>query len=512
MKNLDLKISSMYNHKTKLTTDEYTLEALRESEERFSKAFLASPDIMVITSLEDGTYVEVNDSYTRITGYTRDEVIGKKTTEINTWVNLEDRNKILEKLKLKGRIYNDETHFRVKTGEIHTMLFSAEKITIIGRPCLISVFTDITELKEYERVITRAAHEWRTTFDAINELISVIDKNHKIVRANMSFAKAFNVRPQEIIGKNCFEIFHGTKEPWPDCPLKISMRNSKTSIKEYYIPNLEIYVEETTSPIFNEQGSVEYCVHIARDITERKQAEENLQKIDRMKMEFLSNVSHELRTPLQSISGFVKLIIDGQVSDLETQQEFLQIVDRETWHLGNLINGLLDMSRLESGRFQINKTLVPLSEAITDSIKIFYSLAREKNIELTKDIPVQLPEIEVDAERFRQVIINLLSNAIKFCDPGGNVNFKSEIRNGEILFEVSDNGIGISEDATEHLFEKFYRVEDKLARGGTGLGLYITKQIVEAHGGRIWVKSKIGEGSTFSFTLPLNGKGEYSNG
>jgi signal transduction histidine kinase len=120
--------------------------------------------------------------------------------------------------------------------------------------------------------------------------------------------------------------------------------------------------------------------------------------------------------------------------------------------------------------------------------------------------------MEVDAERLRQVVINLLSNAIKFNDPGGNVNIKAERRNGEILFAVSDNGIGISEDAIEHLFERFYRAEDKLARGGTGLGLYITKQIIEAHGGRVWVESRIGEGSTFSFTLPINSKGGNGNG
>jgi len=281
---------------------------------------------------------------------------------------------------------------------------------------------------------------------------------------------------------------------------------------EYFEPRLGIYLEETISPVFDEQGHVVHCVHVSRDISERKQAEEKLRKIDRMKMEFLSNVSHELRTPLQSISGFVKLIITGKVPDPETQQEFLQIVDRESWHLGNLINGLLDMSRLESGRFQINKSFVPLGDAITDSVKIFHSLAREKNIELTEDIPSQLPEMEVDAERLRQVVINLLSNAIKFNDPGGNVNFKAERRNGEILFEVSDNGIGISEDAMKHLFERFYRAEDKLARGGTGLGLYITKQIIEAHGGRVWVESKIGEGSTFSFTLPINSKGGSGNG
>ncbi|MCK4863609.1 MAG: HAMP domain-containing histidine kinase, partial [Dehalococcoidales bacterium] len=193
--------------------------------------------------------------------------------------------------------------------------------------------------------------------------------------------------------------------------------------------------------------------------------------------------------------------------DSATQQEFLQIIDRETVHLGNLINSLLDLSRLESGRFQINKQLMPIRDVILDSVKSFHTLARDKDINLHEDIPAQLPKMEIDGERFRQVVINLLSNAVKYSDPGGSVTIKVEKHDNELLFLVSDHGVGMSEESFLHLFERFYRAEDKLARAGTGLGLYITKQIIEAHGGQIWAESKIGEGSTFSFTLPLFSKG-----
>ena len=120
--------------------------------------------------------------------------------------------------------------------------------------------------------------------------------------------------------------------------------------------------------------------------------------------------------------------------------------------------------------------------------------------------------MEVDGERMRQVVINLLGNAIKFSDPGGSVTVKVEKQASDLLFQVSDHGIGIPEEAMKHLFERFYRAEGEMVRGGTGLGLYISKQIIEAHGGRIWAESKFGEGSTFSFTLPLNGKGGNGNG
>jgi signal transduction histidine kinase len=244
---------------------------------------------------------------------------------------------------------------------------------------------------------------------------------------------------------------------------------------------------------------------IMRDITVRKEAEEKLRNIDQMKSEFLSNVSHELRTPLQSISGFTKLIMNGEVPDKETQQEFLQIIDQETLHLGNLINSLLDMSRLESGRFQIHRSPVELHKTITESLKLFQSLARQKNIILSEEISPEIPEMAVDNERMRQVIVNLVSNAIKFSDPGGSVKITAAPRDQEFFFQVTDHGTGIREENMKHLFERFYREEGETVRGGTGLGLYISRQIIEAHGGRIWAESKFGKGSTFSFALPLNG-------
>jgi two-component system sensor histidine kinase VicK len=170
------------------------------------------------------------------------------------------------------------------------------------------------------------------------------------------------------------------------------------------------------------------------------------------------------------------------------------------------------MSRLESGMFRINKRHLPVRDTFVDSIKIFRGLAKDKNVSLEEEIPAELPVLDVDGERLRQVIVSLLGNAIKFSDPGGKVTARVKARDKELLFQVKDKGIGIDKEAMPHLFKRFYRAEDKLAHGGTGLGLFISRQIIEAHGGQIWAESKAGEGSTFSFTLPLNGKGGKGNG
>jgi len=271
-------------------------------------------------------------------------------------------------------------------------------------------------------------------------------------------------------------------------------------------------------------GSRRLFTVVIHDITERKRAEqmeaeaqaskareEALRELDHMKSEFISNVSHELRTPLHAIRGFAKLMLRGKVPDTETQKEFLSIIDERSQHLGALIESLLDMSRLESGRFDIQKQHLLIKDIIHETIGSFYSLASEQGIVISEDIPATLPEIEADRERLGQVMVNLLSNAIKFSNGERSVIVKAEAKDDELVVQVTDHGIGIPKEAMLHLFERFYRAEDSMARGGAGLGLYISRQIIEAHGGRIWVDSKVGKGTTVSFALPLNQAGSGSH-
>jgi signal transduction histidine kinase/DNA-binding NarL/FixJ family response regulator len=351
------------------------------------------------------------------------------------------------------------------------------------------------ELEQYAQEIWKIQANLLKILEKNADAIIVADKDKHILFANPAAESLLEHKKKDLLNK----------------PFGFPLKGGKTSEIEIIQQSGETTIAEMRVADIDWESKPAYLASL-RDITERKETEEKLRQIDRIKSEFLSNVSHELRTPLQSISGFTKLILDGKVSDPKTQQEFLQIIDSESQHLGNLINSLLDLSRLEFGRFQINKQLLPIRDTIVNSIKSFHSLARDKDVALSEYIPPKLPEIEVDGERLRQVVINLLSNAIKFSDPGGSVKVKAESHNGELLFQVTDQGIGIPEEAMQHLFERFYRAEDKLARGGTGLGLYISKQIIEAHGGHIWAESKTGEGSTFSFTLPLNGEGGDGHG
>ena len=245
-------------------------------------------------------------------------------------------------------------------------------------------------------------------------------------------------------------------------------------------------------------------ITVARDITERKEAEEALREVDRLKAEFVANTSHELRTPLQGIMGSTKLMLAGKVTDPETQREFLTIIEKQSERLTELINDLLDVSRMESGRFNIEKEPMSLVDVVHDAVMELDNLAAERAIEIREDVPAQLPEVEADPKRMKQVVINLLSNAIKFSDEGGRITVSARAKAEEVLIRIADQGSGVPEEAIPHLFQRFYQVDGSSTRssGGSGLGLYISGQIVEAHGGHIWAESRLGEGSTFSFTAP----------
>jgi signal transduction histidine kinase len=248
--------------------------------------------------------------------------------------------------------------------------------------------------------------------------------------------------------------------------------------------------------------TLRHAVERGRLVRELKQRNEELDAC-------IYTVSHELRTPLHSIWGFVRLLLAGKVQDEETQQEFLGIIDCECAHLAALVGDFLDVSKIEACRMEMRKEPLSLDELATKTVAAFKAVADEKALTIDTDLPADLPPVEGDSERLGQVLANLVSNAIKFSGDGGTIMVRARVEGPELVVSVQDQGIGIATEALPHLFERFYQVDSSGTRwrGGTGLGLYISRQIVEAHGSRIWVDSNVGEGSTFSFALPMHPSG-----
>lgn len=235
---------------------------------------------------------------------------------------------------------------------------------------------------------------------------------------------------------------------------------------------------------------------LVRDITREREA-------DAMKSQLLSTVSHELRTPLASIKGFATTLLRQDVKwDEKTQRDFLRIIEEETDRLTEIIDHLLDMSQIEAGALRIAKEPMQLRALIREVVDEMRM--RTEAHWFVMDLPAELPRIFADPRRVRQVLHNLIENAIKYTQ-GGQISVGCEIEKDQVVVSISDQGDGIPSEFTEKIFERFFQMDGKATRrvGGAGLGLSISRGIVEAHGGRIWVESKLGLGSTFRFALPI---------
>jgi signal transduction histidine kinase len=238
---------------------------------------------------------------------------------------------------------------------------------------------------------------------------------------------------------------------------------------------------------------------------ELRAANDRLQELDRLKDEFVATVSHELRTPLTSIRAFSEILLNNLDMERPQQQEFLEIIVKEAERLTRLINEVLDLAKIESGRMEWHVAEHNVCELIQDGCNAVSQLFRERHITLTKELPDTALMIQVDQDRFIQVIINLLSNACKFSDPEtGQVTVRLTSEANGVRIEIQDNGPGLSPENLSNVFDKFYQVEDqqKGKPKGTGLGLPICQGIVEYHGGKIWVESELGQGATFIVYLP----------
>ena len=241
--------------------------------------------------------------------------------------------------------------------------------------------------------------------------------------------------------------------------------------------------------------------HNQRRIADDARAE--LEVVSGHKSAFLANMSHELRTPLNAIIGFSDLLDSGMAGDLtDKQREYIDDIRSSGHHLLALINDVLDIAKVEAGKYELDISRFPLSEPLLEGARIVRDRALEAGIDLDVSIDPNLGYVEADERKVRQIVLNLLSNAVKFTPRGGRVNVAAVAANGRYEVSVRDTGVGIAPDDQERIFDEFTRA-DGTTEEGTGLGLALARRFVELHGGRIWVESAIGRGSTFRFTLPV---------
>jgi signal transduction histidine kinase len=247
------------------------------------------------------------------------------------------------------------------------------------------------------------------------------------------------------------------------------------------------------------------AIQNARLFREIEDKSRQLEVASQHKSEFLANMSHELRTPLNAIIGFSEVLTDRMFGELnEKQEEYLKDIHASGTHLLSLINDILDLSKIEAGRMELELSEFDLPTAIENALMLIRERAGRRSIALHTSIDSRLGQIQADERKVRQVVLNLLSNAIKFTPEGVRIDVGAVSKNGFVEVSVSDTGVGIAPEDQEAVFEEFRQVgtTEKKAEG-TGLGLTLCRKFIELHGGRIWVKSEVGVGSTFTFTLPV---------
>lgn len=323
-----------------------------------------------------------------------------------------------------------------------------------------------------------------------------ISEQRRIMLVNPAVEKLLGTAGHEIVGKLHIEAgkSFGLSQYIDRC-----LDNSEKFREEVHIyyPQ-ERVLDVNFAPYINFKGEARGVVVVLHDITE-------IRRLEKMRSDFVANVSHELRTPITSIKGFTETLLEGAMQDEEPCRNFLQIISDESERLYRMIRDILDLSKIEQKRLPLQMNQVHLQELITSAVAIMNDQAQRKQLSIA--LPNQTPEILLMTDRdcLQQIVLNLLSNAVAYTPEGGAITIHTEQNAQRVMIQVSDTGIGIPEKDIPRIFERFYRVDKARSRdsGGTGLGLAIVKHLVENLHGQISVKSREGQGTTFTVTLPF---------
>jgi len=486
-----------------------------------------------------GKFTFVNEAVRQF-GYTPEELIGKHFKEIIHPDDFEAvyRNCVLPKYKkrITGDKHSPKLFDERRTKERMTKYLEVRILLRGGDYCYcelhssgkwdrdvkeknkkflgsFGIIRDITPRKHAEQVLEEREKQLRILTEKNADGIIIVDKNKVVRYVNPAAVVLFGDSREDLLGK----VF--------TFPV---IGNEKKEIKILHNDKVKTIIETHVAEI-DWEGEVAYLISL-RDITTRKQIEEELQqyqthleelvevrtkeltaankklkKLDKLKSEFISIVSHELKTPISTIMGASENLLFESKLALETKKELIQIIYDESIRLTRLLNNLLEISCIESGKKKINKEFLNLKEMINSSCVELKEEAKKRDIKIV-DMTADNIYIIADRDALYEILINLLSNAIKYSYEGGKVTISCVTSEKEAVITVEDQGIGISEDELSHIFtDKFYRSDRDEVRKipGTGLGLNIVKNLVELQGGRVWAESELNKGSKFHFSLPL---------
>ncbi len=486
--------------------------------EKFKLAVDNANSHIIITDPE-GKIIYANASVERITGYSPAEVIGNNPRLWGGLMGKEFYQKMWHQIKEEKLSFRSEVKNKRKNGEVYATLMSISPIldeakNLVG---FVGLEDDISErvkaeeaLRQQTLILAEEKSRDETLLASIGEGVVAVDETGRVILANKVAQELLALKAAEIIGRPYFELWtvsdgSGKLVPTEQRPVQIALEKGETVSAGNYSYSRKsggtfpVYI--TVAPTFQD-SKLSGAILVFRDITREKE-------IDRMKTEFISLASHQLRTPLSAMKWFLEILLTDEVAGLnEKQIESLRSIDESNERMIDLVNSLLNVSRIEAGRVKVEPVLSDMRVLIDGIVAQVKRLIDEKKQVLTVSLVPDLPEIMVDEGLLAQVFLNLLTNSNKYSPEEAKISIEVTREGDYIQTKISDNGYGIPLEEQDRVFGKFYRGGNvvKLETEGNGLGLYLAKLVVEEFGGKIWFKSE-GEnkGLTVWFTLPISG-------
>jgi len=378
---------------------------------------------------------------------------------------------------------------RMATGDLDARLFPTSRDEV-GQ--LTRAFNHMADqIREQVTSLAEERGRLAAVLDHMADGVLITDGSGQVEMINAAAARLLNTNEEQALGRSFAQVVphYPLIELWKTC-----CEQGEEQIEMVEVTRQGLFLQAIVTP-FEEAGVEGYLV-ILQDLT-------RIRRLETVRRDFISNISHELRTPLAGLKALVDTLRGGAIKDRPAAKRFLKRMDAEVDALTQMVEELLELSRIESGQAPLRLAPVPVSEVVVRPVHRLRPQAERGGLDLTVLLPPELPMVLADADRARLVLTNLVHNAVKFTPPGGQITVGARPEGEDIVFSVQDTGVGIPVDDLPRIFERFYKADRARSGGGTGLGLAIAKHIVQGHDGRIWAESIEGEGSSFYFTLSV---------
>jgi PAS domain S-box-containing protein len=497
-------------------------EALKESEEKFKKIFKLSPVIMTLTDIETGVYLDVNEMFSSKLGFTQEEVIGVKSTDLDLFMSPSAREDIIRLFNEQGFILNHEFQLRRKSGSIFHSIFSSYILELKDKKVMLTTAIDITDRKQVEEALKESEAKLNALFTSLTEMVVMHELlfndadeaiDYRIIDCNKVFTELTGIRKEDAIGKLASEVYQTNPPPYLEEYAKVALGGNPHEFTTYYPPLEKHLMISVVSPQAGKFAT------ITTDISDMMQIQEMIIAKNKEMENYLYVASHDLRTPLVNIQGFsqrlkkqadsIKTLFADKRLEPETLHQLATITDENipktlSFILGNiekmdaLINGLLRLSR--TGTVEMNIQKIDMNELFAKILQSLDFQIKEAQCKINID---SLPECYGDAALLDQLFANIISNALKYSDSERaleiTVNAKN-IRN-RVVYTIRDTGKGIAQKHLEKIWDIFYRIDPRSGNSGEGLGLSLVKRIAEKHKGKAWAESEENKGSAFHIEL-----------